>query len=100
MRLAPRSPGPLASDPWGGRGRGQSCHIPTDFTRRRRISGRVSGPHGSHEQQHNRGPILHVLGGGGVFAQRPVSCYPAPLHKHGRGPRSQAKTAVQRPPRA
>ena len=25
---------------------------------------------------------------------------PPPLRKHGRGPRSQAKTAVQRPPRA
>ena len=27
-------------------------------------------------------------------------CTPPPLHKHGRGPKSQVKTAVQRPPRA
>ena len=26
--------------------------------------------------------------------------YPPPLRKHGRGPKSQVKTAVQRPPRA
>ena len=37
--------------------------------------------------------IMVTLGGGGVLL-------PPPLRKHDRGPRSQAKTAVQRPPRA